>query len=54
MPIDKETEDLIEKLRKKLGHMGDDERMWVFVTLMGGYCRYCGSAYLPCYCLRDD
>ena len=31
----------------------DHERMALWKAIEEGYCHYCGSSYLPCYC-QDD
>ena len=47
-------EKLVEATQKYiielLDLLKDDERKEVF----GKYCIYCGSEYIPCFCMRDD
>lgn len=50
----KDTETLIAVLRDRMTKMTNDERMALLSDLMEGYCRHCGSEYLPCFCTRDD
>jgi hypothetical protein len=44
----------IELLREWLPDLCDDERLVVFERVADGYCRECGSKFLPCYCTRGD
>jgi len=45
---------LITILRSQMEDMKDDERIELKNSIMDGYCEYCGSKYLPCYCRRDE
>ena len=56
--LDKEDLKLIEQVQERFAqyniqHSG--ERIVQFIDVcMTGYCEYCGSKCLPCYCLCDD
>lgn len=47
-------DELIAAVRAALSAMTDDERVDFIDEVMDGYCHFCGSDILPCYCLRDD
>ena len=49
-----ETETLINVLRTRMERMSQEARLDLMAALMDGYCRNCGSDYLPCYCTKDD
>lgn len=49
--LDKELVEATQKyIIELLDLLKDDERKEVF----GKYCIYCGSEYIPCFCMRDD
>ena len=52
--VNTETETLINVLRERMEKMSNEARLDLMATLMEGYCRYCCSDYLPCYCINDD
>jgi hypothetical protein len=44
------TTALIVSIRSFLRDMTDEERYTIFEKIMNGYCPFCGSDHLPCYC----
>ena len=47
-------EDLVNAFRQMQEEMNDEERIEFWDNLQEGYCKYCGSKYLPCYCSNDE
>lgn len=48
------TKTLIESLRDKMALMQDYEREDFMRNLLAGYCPFCYTDSLPCYCTHDD
>lgn len=46
--------DLLRAIKTEQAVMTDDERVTLWDDISEGYCRYCGSKFVPCYCLRDE
>lgn len=45
-----DSEVMVASVLSLMDTLTDDERLLV----MASYCHGCGTADLPCYCLRDD
>lgn len=52
--MDKETDELVSKLRSRMELMSDCEREELVESLTKGYCKHCLSEDEPCYCWNDD
>lgn len=48
--LKKERENIIQRIKKDMDDLTDDERMELF----GNYCRYCGCKDPTCQCWNDE
>ena len=50
----KPLREIIKMIRSEMEQLTSDERIEVVNQIMDGYCKHCGSSYLPCFCMREE
>ena len=49
-----ETKNMLDIIREYQNKLTDDERTDLWYEITKGYCKYCGTDILPCYCWNEE